>query len=113
MKQKERKKGGREGRKEGHHEKKREKETLHCNAHNHVRPVPKAHVASIASRRRWIPRHDDEEQVRRDVEHHRDVPRAELGPSQSQPAATVSDNVQARGQEEEEDGGGVRLQVDD
>lgn len=94
-------------------ERARERVSIHRDAHDHIRRVPKPHIASVASRRWWIPRHDDDEQVRRDVEQHRDVPGAELGASQPQPAATVADDVQARGHEEEEDGGGVRLQVDD
>ena len=88
-------------------------EDSHRNAHNDVRGVPKADVASIASGRRWIPRHDDEEQIRRDVEGDRDIPSAELGPPQPQLAATVPDDVQAHGREKVENSVGVRLQIDD
>ena len=88
-------------------------EDSHRNAHTDVRGVPKADVASIASGRGWIPSHDDEEQVRREVEHDRDIPSAELGPPQPQLAATVPDDVQAHGREKVEDSVGVRLQIDD
>ena len=81
----------------------------HRDTDNDVRRVPKAHIASIASGRGRIPRHDDEEQIGRDVEYDRYIPCAEFGPREPQLATTVPDDVQAYGREAIEDRSRVRL----
>lgn len=85
---------------------------LHRNACDAVRGVPEAHGTSVGTALRWNPRHDEKKNLGQNEQADRNVPRLELGPSESDLAALTSDQVDTDSHGEEEHGLWVVLEID-
>lgn len=88
-------------------------EHSHRKPRNAIRRVPKAHRPAIRARLRQHPRHREQQQLDEDEQADGDVPGLELGSLDAEVAALAANQVQPDGHEEEEDGFGVVLEVDD
>ena len=88
-------------------------EHSHRKPRNAIRRVPEAHRPAIRARLRRHPRHREQQQLDEDEQADGDVPGLELGALDAEVAALAADEVEPDGHEEEEDGFGVVLEVDD
>lgn len=76
-----------------------------------VRGVPEAHIAAGCAALWWHPRHDEQKDLDQDEQANSDIPRLELRSFDSELVALTSDQVQSHGHQEEEQGLGVVLEV--
>jgi hypothetical protein len=84
----------------------------HRNACHAVRGVPEAYGASVGTALRWNPRHDEKKNLDQNEQADGNIPRLELGPSESDLAALTSDQVDTDSHGEEEHGLWVVLEID-
>ena len=89
------------------------REYSHAETDHAIRRVPEADVSTVCSSFWWIPWHYKQEDLDENEQYDSDVPGLELRATKTQPLPLTSDEVQSDRHDEEEDGVGVVLQVDD